>query len=50
MNLITFDRVSKTFSKRFQPKTTILENISFSIQKGEFVIKIILVISTQKTA
>ncbi len=38
MNLITFDRVNKTFSKGFQQKTTILENISFSIQQGEFVI------------
>ena len=38
MNLITFDRVDKTFSKRFQQKTTILENISFNIQQGEFVI------------
>ncbi|WP_036484415.1 ABC transporter ATP-binding protein/permease [Myxosarcina sp. GI1] len=38
MNLITFDRVDKTFSKIFQQKTTILENISFNIQKGEFVI------------
>ena len=38
MNLITFDRVSKTFGKGFQHKTTILENISFSIQPGEFVI------------
>ncbi len=38
MNLITFDRVSKTFSKGFQQKTTILKNISFSIQQGEFVI------------
>ena len=38
MNLITFDRVSKTFGKGFQQKTTILENISFSIQLGEFII------------
>ena len=38
MNLITFDRVDKTFSKGFQQKTTILENISFSIQQGEFTI------------
>ena len=38
MNVITFDRVDKTFSKGFQQKTTILENISFSIQQGEFVI------------
>ena len=38
MNLITFDRVDKTFYKGFQPKTTILENISFSINQGEFVI------------
>ena len=38
MNLITFDRVCKTFSKGFWQKTTILENISFSIKPGEFVI------------
>lgn len=38
MNLITFDRVDKTFQKGFGQKTTILENISFSIQEGEFVI------------
>jgi ABC-2 type transport system ATP-binding protein len=38
MNLITFERVNKTFCKGFQQKTTILENISFSIQHGEFVI------------
>ena len=38
MNLITFDRVDKTFAKGFQQKTTILKNISFSIQQGEFVI------------
>ena len=38
MNLITFDRIDKTFSKGFGQKTTILENISFSIQQGEFVI------------
>ena len=38
MNLITFDRINKTFQKGFQPKTTILKNISFSIQQGEFVI------------
>ena len=38
MNLITFDRVDKTFHKGFQQKTTILKNISFSIQQGEFVI------------
>ena len=38
MNSITFDRVDKTFSKGFEQKTTILENISFNIQQGEFVI------------
>ncbi len=38
MNLITFDRVDKTFSKGFGQKTTILGNISFNIQQGEFVI------------
>ena len=38
MNLIKFDRVSKTFSQGFAQKTTILENISFEVQKGEFVI------------
>ena len=38
MNLIIFDRVDKTFRKGFQQKTIILENISFSIQQGEFVI------------
>ena len=38
MNLITFDRVDKTFNKGFLQKTTIFENISFSIQQGEFVI------------
>ena len=38
MNLITFDRVSKTFRKGLWQKTTILENISFSIKPGEFVI------------
>ena len=38
MNLITFDRVSKTFGKGFGQTTTILENISFSIKPGEFVI------------
>ena len=38
MNLITFNRVDKTFGKRFQQKTTILKDISFSIQQGEFVI------------
>ena len=38
MNLITFDRVDKTFSKGFQQKTTILKDISFSINQNEFVI------------
>ncbi len=38
MNLITFDRVDKTFHQGFGRKTTILENISFNIQQGEFVI------------
>ncbi|VEP16632.1 conserved membrane hypothetical protein [Hyella patelloides LEGE 07179] len=38
MNLITFDCVDKTFRKGFWQKTTILENISFSVQPGEFVI------------
>ena len=38
MNLVTFDRIDKNFSKGFGQKTTILENISFSIQQGEFVI------------
>ncbi|MGL5793845.1 MAG: ATP-binding cassette domain-containing protein [Waterburya sp.] len=38
MNLITFDRVGKTFHKGFGQKTTILENISFSIKPGEFTI------------
>jgi ABC-2 type transport system ATP-binding protein len=38
MNLITFDRVNKVFRQGFQQKTTILKNISFSIQQGEFVI------------
>ena len=38
MNLITFDRVNKTFSKGFQQKIIILENIGFNIQQGEFVI------------
>lgn len=38
MNLITFDRVDKTFRKGFGQTTTILENISFNIKPGEFVI------------
>ncbi len=38
MNLITFDRIDKTFSKGFGQKTTILGDISFTIQQGEFVI------------
>lgn len=38
MNLITFNKVDKSFSKGFQPRTTILKNISFSIEQGEFVI------------
>ena len=38
MNLIIFDRVSKTFRKGFGQTTTILQNISFSIQQGEFII------------
>ena len=38
MNLITFDRVNKTFRQGFGQNTTILENISFRIEPGEFVI------------
>ena len=38
MNLITFDRVNKTFRQGFGQKTPILKNISFSIEPGEFVI------------
>ena len=38
MNLITFERVNKTFRKGFRQNTTILENITFSIKPGEFVI------------
>ena len=38
MDLITFDRVNKTFRKGFGQTTTILQNISFSIKQGEFVI------------
>lgn len=38
MNLITFDRVNKTFRQGFGQKTPILKNISFRIEPGEFVI------------
>ncbi len=35
MNLITFEGISKTFR---QGHTTILKNISFTVEAGEFVV------------